>query len=360
MKFYYYKFILLFFSIAFLTSCKKEEEVDVYGPPVASVRFSNVSDFIIDSRGKNITVKAQISSDNGLSQVALVYEPWSLNKVVSSFIDPAKYDLNEIVTIPASAALQIHSLKLEVTDKNGNKRSTEIKIGLEDLNYAQLYLADVASSSELAGNLFGVPAMDKVSSHNYRITYYAKEDIAKLRFIPNPASFSPVAIGLDPSNTAKLITDGTKSLSVVLPKKGYYEITVNTLLLTYTVKAVTATGTAFSQVAIVGRGFYDYPNMNWQNTLPNIILMDKDPVNPFLFTKTLKLGITSGQSYTTAQFIFTTNNGWTDFWRFDNGARPSKAVFNGGNNAEIPITTTPQTYRFVFDSQTGNIQAIKQ
>jgi len=360
MKFYYYKFLLLFLSIVFLASCKKDEDVDVYRPPVASIRFSSVSDFIIDSKGKNITVKAQISSDNGLAQVALVYGPWNLNKVYTSFDNPSKFDLNEVVTIPANAALQIHSLKLEVTDTKGNKSTTEVKVGLEDLNYADLYLADVTLSSDLTKNLFGVPVMEKISSHTYKITYYAKEENVKLKFIPNSTSFSPVAIGSDPSNQAKLITDGTKSQPIVLSKKGYYEITVNTLLLTYNVKEVPATGAAFNQVALVGRGFYDYPNMNWQNTLPNIILLDKDSTNPFLFTKTVKLGIPAGQSYNTAQFILTTNNGWTDFWRFDNGTLPRKAVFNGGANADLPITATPQTYRFVFDSQTGIIQAIKQ
>ena len=265
------------------------------------------------------------------------------------------------MVIPQNAALQIHSLKLEVTDKKGNKSATEIKVGLQDLNYPTLYLADVKSQSELSGNLFGVPiAMSKISSHTYQITYYARNDNTQVRFIPNPATLSPIAIGLDPSNSAKLTTDATKSQAVVLAKKGYYKITVHTLLLSYSVEQIAAQGSPFAQVALVGRGFYDYPNMNWQNTLPDIILLDKDPSNPFLFTKLVKLGTPPGQSYNTAQFILTTNNGWTNFWRFDDALNPTIAVFNGGANADIAITNTPQTYLFVFDSQTGIIQAIKQ
>jgi hypothetical protein len=348
-------FIILFIA------CTKDDKVNIYKPASAEIHFSNVTDLIVDSLGKTISVKAQIAADNGIQQVALIYEPWSLNKVITSFSDPANYDLNEKVVIPKNAALQIHSLKIEVTDKKGVISVTEIKVGLQDLNYTTLYLSDVKSQADLAGNLFGVPiAMDKISSHTYQITYYAKDDNTHVRFIPDPVSLSPVAIGLTASGTAKLTTDATKSLPVVLAQKGYYKITVNTLLLGYSVEPATPKGTAYAQVALVGRGFYDFPNMNWQNALPDIILLDKSAVNPFLFTKSIRLGTPPGQSYNTAQFILTTNNGWTDFWRFDKAVNPTRTVFNGGANTDIPITGTPQRYLFVFDSQTGIIQAIKQ
>jgi hypothetical protein len=361
MKKLFAKITFISLVIILFASCSKSDTVNVYKPPTAFIRFSNVSDFIIDSTGKNISVKAQINADNGLEQVALVYEPWNLNKVITSFSDPSKYDLNEKVLIPTNAALQIHSLRIEVTDKKGNKSSTEIKMGLQDLNYTTLYMTDAKSQSDLAGHLFGVPiAMNKVSSHTYQITYYARNDNTQVKFVPNPSSLTPIAIGVDPTNSTKLNLDATKSQPIVLSKKGYYNITINTLLFNYSVEQTAAKGTAFDQVAIVGRGFYDYPNMNWQNALPDIILLDKDPSNPFLFTKTIRLGTPPGQSYNSAQFILTTNNGWTNFWRFDDGLHPTRAVFNGGTNTDIPITSTPQTYLFVFDSQTGVVQAIKQ
>jgi len=84
--------------------------------------------------------------------------------------------------------------------------------------------------------------------------------------------------------------------------------------------------------------------------LPDIILFDKDPVNPYLFIKTVKLGTPPGQTYNTTQFIFTTNNGWSNFWRFDNGTDPETTVYNGGTNTDIPITSTPVTYKVTFDT----------
>jgi hypothetical protein len=342
--------------------CKKDESgAPIYGPPSQTIVFTETSDFIIDSTGKTITAKTTIQAANELQQVELIYQPWNIAKTITSFSNPKSYSLSEPILIPANAGLMIHSVMIKATDKRGATNFTEVKVGLQDLNYNKLYLADVTDAASLSSDLFGVPmVMDKTGSHTYQLVYYARTDNIKVRFLPNKTSFTPVAIGLDPANPQKLLTTASQSLPITLGTKGYYKITVNTLLLSYTVENFTPSGNAQSQVAIVGRGFYDFPNMNWQNALPDLILLDKDPVNKYLFTKLVKLGTPPGQTYNTAQFIFTTNNGWTNFWRFDDALNPELAVFNGGANTEIPIGTTPVTYLFTFDTYTGRVQAIRQ
>jgi hypothetical protein len=345
----------------FFTQCKKDEKFTVYGPPNATINFSDVSDLIIDSTGKTITIKAKVTSSNGLQKVEVLYQPWNIAKSITTFTDNKNFLLSEAVVIPLNAALQVHSLTVKATDANGNVNSTEIKVGLQDLNYSKLYMADITDPALLLSDLFGVPMlMNKTGAHVYDIIYYARTNNVNLKFLPSKTAFTPVALGIDPANSQKLITSAATSLPVVLPTKGYYKITINTLLLTYVVEKTAATGTPFAQVAFAGRGFYDVPNMNYQNTLPNIVLLDKDPDNPFLFTKSVRMGIPPGRTYTTAQFIFTTNNGWTNFWRFDNTAEPELAVFNGGSDGSFPITSTPVTYLFIFDTFTRRVQAIKQ
>ena len=350
-------FLLL---LVLMVGCKKvNDDVTVLKAPTETILFTNVSDFILDSTGKTIHIQAKISSPDGLQKVELIYQPWNISKTIT--VTGNDYTVNEPVTIPANAALKIHSITLKATDTKGATNFTEIKVGLQDLNYTKVYLTDAIDNAALSGNLYGVPAaMNKLASHTFQIIYYVKTAGTKVRFIPNKSSISPVAIGTDPGNATRLITDASKSVPITLSKIGYYKITINTLLLNYTAENYTPVGTAPNQVAFVGRGFYDYPNMNWQNALPDIILMDKDPVNPFLFTKKVKLGIPVGANYNTAQFILTTNNGWTDFWRFNDGVSPEYAVFNGGVNTELPITATASTYLFVFDTQTNLVQAIKQ
>jgi hypothetical protein len=352
--------MLLLLSL-FWSGCKKEtDNVTVYQPPGQTISFSDVSDFIIDSTGKTIALKAMIRSGNDLQKVEILYEPWAINKTITTFADPKSYALNEGIMIPAGAALKIHSILIKATDKNGLSNFTEIKVGLQDLNFTKLYMA-IGDEAALNADLFGVPmVMDKAGSHTYELIYYSRTENTSMRFIPNKSSFTPVAIGIDPNNAQKLITDAARSLPVVITEKGYHKITVNTLMLTYSVEKFEPVGTAVDQVAIVGRGFYDFPNMDWQNTLPDIILLDKDADNPYLFTKLLNVGVPPGQVYNTAQFVLTTNNGWTNFWRFDQAESPELAVFNAGMNAEMPISTTPVSYLFIFDSFTARTQAIKQ
>ena len=355
-------FVFVFWlSIIFLSCTKTGSDLVIYGPPVQTISFSDVSDLIIDSTGKSVSIKAHIDAVNGLRKVEVQYQPWNVSVVLSQFANPNSFLLDVPVTIPVNAALKIHSIIIKAEDAKGDSSFTEVKIGLQDLNYSKLYMTDISDPALLVNDLFGVPiVMDKIGSHIYQLVYYARTDGVSVRFVPDKKSFSPVAIGLDPANSERLITDGSKSLPIQLGAKGYYKVTVNTLLLSYQVESFSPTGNAFNEVALVGRGFYDNPNMNWQNALPDIILLDKDPSNPFLFSKIIKLGIPPGQSYNSAQFILTTNNGWTNFWRFDNGSSPELAVFNGGTNTDIPITSSPVSYLFLFDSFTGRVQAIKQ
>jgi hypothetical protein len=53
---------LLSLLIVLFIACTKDDKVNVYQPPPAEIRFSNVSDLIVDSLGKTISVKAQIAA----------------------------------------------------------------------------------------------------------------------------------------------------------------------------------------------------------------------------------------------------------------------------------------------------------
>jgi hypothetical protein len=354
-------FLLTFFTLI-LTQCKKaSDDFEVYKPGDELIKFSDVSDLIIDSAGKTINLKAKVSSVNGLSKIEVSYQPWGIAKSITTFANANSYSVDESVLIPLTAALKVHSITIKATDSKGVTNFTEVKVGLQNLNYNKLYMADVETDAAINADLFGVPmVMDKTGAFTYTLTYYARTNNVKVRFLPSKTTFAPVALGTDPANNQALITDAATSLPITLPTKGYYKISLNTLLLTYKVETTTATGTAVPQVAIAGRGFTDYPTMNYSNALPNLILMDKDASNPYLFTKVVKTGIPTGQTYTTCQFIFTTNNGWTGFWRFDNSASPERPVANGGINAEFPITSTIVNYLIIFDTFTQRVQALKQ
>lgn len=56
---------LLSLLIILFIACTKDDKVTVYKPSSAEIHFSNVSDLIVDSLGKTISVKAQITADKG-------------------------------------------------------------------------------------------------------------------------------------------------------------------------------------------------------------------------------------------------------------------------------------------------------
>jgi len=337
--------------ISTISSCKKSDSTPS-APNPPKIVMSN--DVIITTLGADFFMEADLTDEVGLKSFTLRYDDWYLYNTVSlaDSGNPKSYHVKYKFKMPDTAVNKIHSITLTATNVANNAISNQFKVLLNS-DFPKMYLIESTDPAKLTSDLFGVPTLiKKTSSYNYEATYYSAAPNSQVWFIPSKTTVKPFMYGIDPANSLKLTGDFAKALPIVLPNKGYYKISFNTLNLTFTTTALVAPNSsgAFAQAAFVGRGFYDYPNMNWQNTLPDIILLDKDPVNPYLFTKTLKLGTPPGSTYNTAQFIITTNNGWTDFWRFDNASDPDNTVFGGGANADISISTTPVTYKVTFDS----------
>jgi len=343
--------LLMMSVILLIMGCSKDDTTAVStNPPKISI----TNDVIITTLGSDFYMEADLSDDAGLKSFTLRYDDWYLYNTISldDLGNPKTYHVKYKFKMPDTAANKIHSITLTATNTGYATQSSQFKI-LLDADFPKMYLVESTDPAKLTSDLFGVPMLiNKTSSYNYEAIYYSAAANSKVWFIPSKTTIKPFMYGIDPQNSSKLTGDFARALPVVLPNAGYYKITFNTLNLSYNIQAMPAPNPAgaYPQAAFVGRGFYDYPNMNWQNALPDIILMNKDLTNPYLFTKTVKLGTPPGQSYTTAQFIITTNNGWTVFWRFDNDKEPDYTVFGGGTNTDIPITTTPVTYKITFDS----------
>jgi len=343
---------LLLFMIAF-ASCKKEDAPvpDAKFPPAVSL----TNEIIITTLGSDFYMEADLYDSLGIKSFTLRYDDWYLYNTVSleDSGNPHAYHMKYKFKMPDTAANKIHSIDLTVTNLGNKETSSQFKVML-NTDFPKMYATESLDAAFLTSDLFGIPMLvDKTSSYNYSATYYSAQPNTKIWFIPGKTTAKPFAYGLDPGDASKLSGDANAALPFTLPEVGYYSITFNTFNLSYTITKLPDPdpANAFPQVSFTGRGFYDYPNMNWQNTLPDIILLDKDPVNPYLFTKIVKLGTPPGQTYNTAQFIFTTNNGWTNFWRFDDGFDPEATVFNGGNTGDgFAISSTPVSYKVTFDT----------
>jgi hypothetical protein len=346
-----------------IAGCKKDDkEVVPNAPNPPKVTLTN--EIIITTLGTDFFMEADLTDDVGLKSFSLRYDDWYLLNTVSlaDSNNPKNYHVKYKFKMPDTAANKIHSVAITATNVGNNQTARQFKISL-DTDFPKMYLTETTDPAKLTSDLFGVPMLiNKLGAYSYEATYYSSAANSKVWFIPGKTAVKPIMYGVDPANNTKLIGDFAKAQPIVLPAVGYYKININTLNLTYTVTAlpVPNPAAAFAQVAIAGRGFADFPTMNYQNTLPDIILLDKDATNPYLFTKLVKVGIPAGQIYTTAAFIFTTNNGWANYWRFDNRADPEVAVFNGGNDALFNIAASPIEYKVTFDTYTNRAKFEKQ
>lgn len=357
-------YLVILFFLAMFTSCKKDDTErlpDAPNPP--TVKLAN--EIIITTLGADFFMEADIADSVGLKSFTIRYDDWYLYNTVSlkDSAYPKKYHVKYRFTMPDTAANKIHSINFTATNVGGKETSAQFKVAL-NTDFPKMYLTESTDAAKLTTDLFGVPMLiDKLGSYSYEARYYSTAANSKVWFIPGKTAFKPITYGADPTNNTKLTGDFSKAQGIVLPGVGYYKINFNTLNLTYTITPIATPNPAlaFAQVALAGRGFYDNPNQNWGNALPDITLLDKDPTNPYIFTKILRLGIPPGQTYTTAQFIFTSNNGWTNFWRFDNGPDPEATVFNGGaTGGDFPISSTPVTYKVTFDTYLNRCKFEKQ
>jgi hypothetical protein len=350
------------FAVLAVAGCKKDKEVVPDAPNPPKVTLTN--EIIITTLGADFFMEADLVDEVGLKSFTLRYDDWYLYNTISlaDSNNPKSYRVKYKFRMPDTAANKIHSITLTATNVGNNQTSKQYKVSL-NTDFPKMYLTESTNPSVLTSDLFGVPMlMSKLGSYSYEVSYYSAAPGSKVWFIPGKTSVKPIMYGIDPANTTKLTGDFNTAQPIVLPATGYYKININTLNLSYTVTALPTPNPAgaYPQVAIAGRGFLDFPTMNYQNTLPNIILLDKDPVNPYLFTKTVRMGIPAGQTYTTAAFIFTTNNGWTNFWRFDNGADPESTVPNGGTDGVFNISAAAVTYKVTFDTYINRAKFEKQ
>lgn len=334
-------------------SCKKDKVSvpDVKTAPAITL----TNEIIVTTLGAEFYLEADLADSAGIKSFMLRYDDWYLYNTVSleDLGSPNKYHIKYKFKMPDTATNKTHSIDLTVINAGNKQTQAQFKVML-NTDFPKMYATESLDPAMLTKDLFGVPMLiDKTSSYNYSATYYSTQPNTKIWFIPSKTTVKPFAYGLDPNDNSKITGDVNVAKPIILAEKGYYSIKFNTLNLGYTVAKLADPNpaNAFAQTALAGRGFYEYPNMNWQNALPDIVLLDKDAVNPYLFSKIVKLGIPPGQTYNTAQFIFTTNNGWTNFWRFDIGTDPEATVPNGGANGDgFSISNTPVTYKVTFDT----------
>lgn len=343
-------------------------DVDFTAPTFTSFPSGTVT--VIDKGARtNIFLSFAVADNKKLSQIKISIPEMNLT-VEEDAKGAQTFEYEQKVSIDPSNAT--YNVKLTATDASGNEAETSFVINVSPLpDFEKMYLVDVDNADALNSDLFGIPMLiDHTGEYEYRARYYAEKANAEVRFVPQKTSFTPICFGKDPDSD--MLTDEPDvSLPIVLPQKGYYEITFNTQTGVYNVSQYTpsdtpieigktiyindgdpAAGTMQLKIGLAGSGIpLPDPNSTWATW--NIVELTQNSNNKFILSATMDL--VAGND---VEFTITPHHPWgwwpEPFWRFENGSKDSGEneynTMNGGNNMTKVKVKKSGKYEFKFDT----------
>lgn len=311
-----------------------------------------------------LALKFSVSDDKALESVTVKIPEINYEKVLTEFTNSGKtLEFNDPLILPSVVAT--YNLEIKAVDKFGFEAIKKSVITVSEMpDFAKMYLTDVASADQLNSDIFGIPMLiERTAAYTYKARYYSEKAGTEVRFIPQKTDFAPICFGIDPTNTSVLADDPEESTPIILPAKGYYEITLNVKTGSYSVKAYTPTDTPVAigtpmfldkeksnetiplEIGLVGAGI---PNKEGWNTRDPLILK-QDSSNPYLFSVEMML-----EANSTIEFIISpkhTEGWWPEpFWRWDRSNDPESNVSNGGENPASWNVKKAGKYMFKFDT----------
>lgn len=305
-----------------------------------------------------------------------------------------EYTFSKDVKFP-SEELGSFKMYTKAVDLLGNSVLDSCNVVLSLIeDYDKMYLADVATDTELNSDVFGVPMMiDHIGVNQYRARYYCSKANTEIYFIPQRNSFNPVRIGVNKDDVSKLSLDSDAEPMVLEEANRYYEINIDMMNSTYTMRSysVEEADDPWASNMIYGENTLDKWNdggstwmkfeFGWSRTDPTTVEpFTQDSTNPHLFygEKTFASG---------EYFNFMIHNYHTDRWwdfiswyryKYNDAedgvyARYSEAKYGNryinpdysgpvvdANNKEwTGFYVEAGTYRIYFDSHLGRAKLVK-
>ncbi|MDE6197517.1 MAG: hypothetical protein K2F91_06600 [Muribaculaceae bacterium] len=294
--------------------------------------------------------------------------------------------------LPLPAAAASYNLTITAYDKaaqDGEVRSTSVTstIKVSELpDFANMYLADVATAAELNSDIFGVPmVVDHVAPYTYRARYFNEKAGTEICFIPQKTDFTPICFGPDPSDPTILGDDPETVGRIKLDKAGvYYVIDFNISTGSYKLDTYTI-DEAIDPVMHMHYGqddintWFEWTNLNdiwWQEFFFGpfnswgdgddkdksvVSRMEQSKTNPHVYTlEGWKLN--AGDELNFILHCWHIKGWWNVVtWRGDDEADPSRFSYYGWYQRETPhfesnedyfkwkyIDVDPEEYKFMY------------
>lgn len=267
-----------------------------------------------------------------------------------------------------------YTLVIRAVDALGNVAEKNYSVLVSRVkDYANMYLVDFEGTDAklLTGNdVWGVPMpIERVTNFTYKARCYSPAANTPIRFVTSKTSFN-ICFGDDKNNPGKLTGVAEEVQPIILPEKGYYEITMNTEEGEYTVKKYTPDDAVITEntmiylddtrpgegqirleLGLAGEGF---TGAGWNTQ--NLLMLTQDTDNPYSFTCEMVIPQRAGIKITITPYH---SWGWwaSPSWRFDG----TNERFAPGEEVENTAKTVAAgTYTFVFDTHLCQSKLLKK
>lgn len=289
---------------------------------------------IFQSEDMKLNISFDVADETGIDSVKVIAKELGIDEKIS--VEGAKiYSFNK--TFPIPSELKSYEIAISAIDNfvEPNIKTQKVSFSVDN-GLSEMYLADVPLGTDLNADIFGVPMyFHKKKDGAFIFKYYADSNNKEIYFLGQETSFEPHCFGA--VSDGKL-EKGTDAKPIVLPEKGYYELSVNLATMSYTATRYTPSSPIHNpaRITICGNGM-ELGGWDPSNT---DLLLSANSDNPYQIGRSLTL--TGGDVAMTI-----TSPGWANpWWRLESKA---VIVFLGGGNFNYKGETGE--YKFVMDTE---------
>jgi len=256
--------------------------VNISSVPEATGLTQNIT----ASPGDEITLSGTITDAQGLFSIGLQNAGIGLDETIDLPDAPNEYTLNYTYTIPQDAEQIVHNGAVTVSNIAGRSAIFNIQINLtgQAVTYTEMYAAGGIQwwTWDAEHAYMMTPDPDNENWFEIVLPAWPEDDYSQIKFL-GQLSWAPDNWGLvDNSNPALGMVNAEDSQALILDAgsssyyPAYFEVRFNPYDLEYTSEEVDQAGfTPQATMYIVGNGFPDYPDLDWDPA--EAIPMEKNP-----------------------------------------------------------------------------------
>jgi hypothetical protein len=327
-------------------------KVDVATNPESSDMVSSIN----ATPGDEIAFTGTITDGQGISAISISSGSLGIDELIEPDGNPLEYLLNYKFSVPLDAEKKVHKVIITVGNIKNREVAFNVSVNLsgEAVVYENIYIAGSFQWWTWNPEVAYPMTADPENNGWFETQVHTWDTYDELKFLAQLA-WEPDNWGLvDQNDPSKGMLNDNNSDPVRLPANGanpaYYNLRFNPYQMKYEATLLTDVIQGIPELYIVGKGFPDYPDLDWNPSAA--IKMEK---NPWDFGE--HIFIIEGLKFSNAvdlKFIGQ-NTGWSPYDAgFEVGGEMTAPVSwakvkEGDGTADLKFKDQAGTYTVLFD-----------